>query len=242
MSAVATFVLLHGAWHGAWCWPRLVDELAALGHHGVAMDLPSEDPAAGLAAYVEVAVAAVHADPQVTPDEPTIVLGHSLTGIVAPLVAARLGAARVVYLCAFVPTAKSSFDDQVVAESGRMFAPRWRELSSRQETDSTGGSWWQPADAIEAMYHDCPDDVATDAAARLRPQHWELCHEPNPTSGPTARPGTFVLTTDDRVFDASWARAVARERLGSEAIELPGGHSPMLSRPADLAAVLDRLA
>ena len=45
---MATFGLVHGSWHGAWCWERLVPELEARGHRAVAVDLPAEDPAAGL--------------------------------------------------------------------------------------------------------------------------------------------------------------------------------------------------
>jgi pimeloyl-ACP methyl ester carboxylesterase len=44
---MATFGLVHGSWHGAWCWERLVPELEARGHRAVAVDLPAEDPAAG---------------------------------------------------------------------------------------------------------------------------------------------------------------------------------------------------
>jgi len=44
---MATFGLVHGSWHGGWCWERLIPELEARGHRAVAVDLPAEDPAAG---------------------------------------------------------------------------------------------------------------------------------------------------------------------------------------------------
>jgi len=51
---MATFVLIPGAWHGAWCWDRLVPELEDRGHSAVAVDLPCDDKAAGFERYVEV--------------------------------------------------------------------------------------------------------------------------------------------------------------------------------------------
>ena len=54
-------------------------------------------------------------------------------------------------------------------------------------------------------------------------------------------PELQILCRNDRAVDPDWSRRVARERLGVEAIELPGGHSPFLSRPAELAARLDAL-
>jgi len=43
---MTTFALIHGAWHGAWCWEPLIPELERRGHRAVAVDLPCDDPAA----------------------------------------------------------------------------------------------------------------------------------------------------------------------------------------------------
>jgi hypothetical protein len=51
-----------------------------------------------------------------------------------------------------------------------------------------------------------------------------------------------IVCRDDRAINPEWVRAAARERLGTEAIELGGAHSPFLTRPAELAQVLDALA
>ena len=48
---MATFGLVHGAWHGAWCWDLLIPELERRGHSAVAMDLPCEDPKASFSDY-----------------------------------------------------------------------------------------------------------------------------------------------------------------------------------------------
>ena len=51
---MTTFVLVHGGWHGAWCWELLAAELTSRGHRAIAMDLPTEDPTAGAERYAEV--------------------------------------------------------------------------------------------------------------------------------------------------------------------------------------------
>ena len=52
-------------------------------------------------------------------------------------------------------------------------------------------------------------------------------------------PSSYILCLDDALVGAAWARRAARERLDTKAIELPGGHMPMISRPDELAAALD---
>src|SRR5690606_33607700 len=85
-------------------------------------------------------------------------------------------------------------------------------------------------------------DVATAAARRLRPQGWGIADEPCPVAAWPPATYSLVLGTDDRVVSARWARDAAREVLEVEPVELPGGHAPMLARPAELADALVALA
>src|SRR4051794_28694438 len=102
---MTTFALVHGAWHGAWCWERLAPELEARGHHVVAMDLPIEDTEATFTDYADVVVAALEDDDEV------VVVGHSLAGQIIPLVPERRPVRRLVYLCAVIAGPGKSFDD-----------------------------------------------------------------------------------------------------------------------------------
>ena len=54
---MTTFALVHGAWHGAWCWERLLEPLERRGHGALAVDLPAEDLDAGLDAYADIVAA-----------------------------------------------------------------------------------------------------------------------------------------------------------------------------------------
>src|SRR4051812_17337066 len=93
-SAVATFVLVHGGYHGGWCWDRLVPHLEAAGHACVAPNLPIDDPAAGYDEYAEtvlkaMSAAGVGAVGTVGTVGTVVLVGHSLGCYITPMVAAR---------------------------------------------------------------------------------------------------------------------------------------------------------
>ena len=92
-----TFALIHGAWHGAWYWEPLAAELERRGHRAVAADLPCDDPAVTTIDNAKQVVEALGDADDV------VVVGHSLGGIVAPVVARLRPARRVVLLAALVP-------------------------------------------------------------------------------------------------------------------------------------------
>jgi pimeloyl-ACP methyl ester carboxylesterase len=98
----------------------------------------------------------------------------------------------------------------------------------------------EPDDAIREMYPRLSPQAAREAAGRLRPSTSPL--DSYPLSAPPDVATALIYTTDDEFFPPEWERFVAREVLGVDPIELPGGHFPMLERPEELADLLDRLA
>jgi pimeloyl-ACP methyl ester carboxylesterase len=80
---VSTFGLVHGGGFGAWCWERLIPELEARGYEAATVDLTPEDQAAGATRCAELVLQAFAAI-----EEPVLV-GHSLAGLIIPLVAAQ---------------------------------------------------------------------------------------------------------------------------------------------------------
>ena len=103
-------VLVHGSYHGAWCWDLLVPELERRGHRTVAVDLPTADPGAGAAEYANVVVAAIE------PGTEPVLVGHSMGGLVIPLVAAARPVRRLVFLAAMLPSPGRSTNDLRKAE------------------------------------------------------------------------------------------------------------------------------
>jgi pimeloyl-ACP methyl ester carboxylesterase len=226
-----TFVLVHGAWHGAWCWERLTPVLQERGHRVIAVDLPATDTAAGCAKYAEFVLDHVNG----VPDREMVVVGHSLGGLTIPLIAAARPVRRLVFLCALIPQPGVSLSEQL-REQPDMFAPGFQGGPARDELGRA--LWPDREEAIRAFYADCPRELAEPAAARLRPQASLPSAERSPLRRWPAVPSTYILARDDAAINPHWSRRAARERLAIEALELPGGHSPFISRPLELAEVL----
>ncbi len=229
---MTTFGLLHGAWHGGWCWQYLIPELQARGHRAVAVDLPTDDPQAGAERNAAIVCNALDSS-----DEDVVLVGHSLAGLTIPVVASLRPVRHLVYLCALIPRPGAAWDE-VAAEQ-----PAFGHYeSSIPAVGHPDGSASCPEErALELLYHDCPADLARWAARRLRRQNWRVSQEITPLAAFPDVPASSILCTADRAVDPAWSRAAAQGVLGVQPIELSGGHSPFLAQPARLAEVLHRL-
>jgi pimeloyl-ACP methyl ester carboxylesterase len=232
---MSTFALVHGAWHGAWCWERLTPELESMGHRVVAMDLPSDDGSASFDDYADVVCAALNEHP----GEDLILVGHSLAGNTIPLVAARRPLRRLVYICALLPIPGRPLVQQMSSDT-EMLHPDYALGLSQPDSDGRR-TWINEEKALFHLFDDCDADTAHGAFARLRPQATHPYRQPFSLSALPAVDTTYVLCNEDRLVNPDWARRAARQRLQVEVVELPGSHSPFLSRPRDLAILLDRL-
>jgi len=212
------FVLVHGAWHGGWCWAPLARELEERGHDIVTPDLPCNDLAADLQRYADT----------VGPHPDAIVVGHSFGGFVLPLIDAKLH----VYLNAFVPAPGRPPADVL----GDALHPDF----GGTERDGLGRSYWPSVDILaQRLYRGHGRPWPEWAFPRLRPQAQTPSLAPHPLGAmPTTR-SEYILARDDPSIRPDWSRSVARDVLGIDATELPGGHFPMLDRPAQLADILE---
>jgi pimeloyl-ACP methyl ester carboxylesterase len=232
---VTTFGLIHGAWHGAWCWERLVPELERLGHRAVALDLPCDDPAATVTTYAAVATGQLAGEE----DEPVLV-AHSLGGLTAALVAARRRVQGIVYLCALIAEPGDSLVDQLRAEP-EIFLRGW-DRGLGPPDDDRRRAWADFEVARETLFAGCTEEDARWAFDRLRPQAAAPYREACPLDHRPSVPVAYVVCDDDRIVNPDWSLRAARERLEIEPLEMPGGHAPHIARPAELAKTLARLA
>jgi pimeloyl-ACP methyl ester carboxylesterase len=223
---MATFCLVHGAWHDASCWELLTGELERRGHDCIAPVLPVETVGATFEDYAQVVI-----DRLVGHDEP-VVVGHSMSSAVVPLVAVARPVALLVYLC----PAMRGFP----APEGE--PPSRRAGYEPPPTDERDVSRWPIDRAVSDFYAHVDPALARQYAARLRPQWTGVFSAPYPLARPPQVPSAFIYAREDEVFDDRWSRWISQTMFGIEPIELPGGHFPMLEDPALLADHLDRLA
>ena len=228
---MSIFALVHGAWHGAWCWERVAPLLRDRGHDVVVPELPSEDTELGLEDYADTVERALGDSDEV------VLVPHSLGGLVGPVVAARRPLRALAYVCALVPEPGLSFSEQLGVSSERILL-----FEGGRMVDDQGRSYWDDREATTSiMYGDLERGDADWAFERLRPQAQKSQGEPSPAPPPGLR-AESIVGAHDRVVSPDWSRRVARERLGVDPVELPTGHFPMITHPQLLADALARLA
>jgi pimeloyl-ACP methyl ester carboxylesterase len=224
MATRPELVLVHGAWHGAWAWSRLLPVLEQRGWTASAVDLPSAGSTAGLGADCDVLRGVLEAS-----SAPKVVVGHSYGGTVVTQGAA--GVDSVVGL-AYVCAARPDVGDVV-----------WTDPRSPDEVP-----YWIRVDvedeAIHALhsetilYNDCAPDVVADAQARLKPQSLASFLEPVTAAAWRERPSAYLICERDNCVPAAAQEGLADGCGHVERVD--AGHSPFFSRPEDVEAFLDR--
>ena len=215
-----TLVLVHGAWHGSWCWEPLAD---ALGDVPVqTIDLPSagNDPAA---------LGDLHADAAALRSAlsniggPTVVLGHSYGGaVITEAVTADSGVVHLIYLCAFLLDEGESLAGAVGGTP-----PPWWDVRGDHVLVHT------PA---EVFYNDVSPELTARSVPRVSAHSLAAFEQPLTIAGWKAVPSTYVICEQDHAIPPFAQEAMA-QRAG-EVIRMNTGHSPFLSQPQALASLL----
>jgi pimeloyl-ACP methyl ester carboxylesterase len=221
---MATFCLLHGAWHDPWCWQLVATRLEEMGHNTVAPELPLDDPEAGYLQRVQPAIDALEGADQV------IVVAHSQSSALGPLVVSSRPVSALVYLCPRMGAIDLPDRAPAAFREGVPFPP----------ARSDGTTVWDPDVAGKVMYPRLSRERAQELARRLRPM--AMPPDRYPLREHPDVPTSLIYAADDELFEPSFERFVARDVLGIDPIELPGGHFQMLEDPDAIAELLDRLA
>jgi pimeloyl-ACP methyl ester carboxylesterase len=211
-------LLVHGSTQTPAAYDRLGAELTARGHRVVAPDLRTDRP--GWSAEQHAAAL----DAEVA--EPVLVV-HSAAGALVPALAAAFRPRHVVWLGAVIPDPGRSVMDEVGADPG-MFGTEWRSW--------TGDLAGRPEETAYFLYHDC--DLETLRWALSTSRLWPPRTVFSAPAADYSVSSTYVLPAGDRTLTPEWMHRAARERLGVEPVEVPGGHCPHVSRPALVAGIV----
>jgi pimeloyl-ACP methyl ester carboxylesterase len=206
-----------------------IDELRPLGHEGIAPALPLDDPGAHPSDHAAAVAAALPGDAEV------VVVAQSLGAFAGPLVAEHRPVAALILVSPMIP---------VPGET----AGEWWENTGHGEAiaelvDRLGPPDDWDSDAMTYVFlHDAAPEAAAAGAEYEAPLGPGMFNEPWPLERWPDIPTRVLAPRDDRFFPLEFQRRITRERLGIEVDEMDGGHVPMVSRPAELAARLDELA
>jgi pimeloyl-ACP methyl ester carboxylesterase len=233
------FVLVHGSWHGAWCWEKVIPLLEQAGHIVIAPDLPGHGQdrtpiaAITLEAYVDCIVNLLG-----MLNTPSILLGHSMAGIIISQVAEKVPEkiACLVYLAGFLPQN---------GESLLSLAKRQKpsKVTSPMRIVPEHNAVYFPSDGMRAFsYHGC-DESVFNAISPL------FCDEPflpwvAPVQITPERYGSvkrvYIECEQDQAIHLS-----SQQRMNAlsscEIFRLNSDHSPFYSEPQGLVEILLKL-
>jgi pimeloyl-ACP methyl ester carboxylesterase len=241
------FVLIHGGFHGAWCWDRTIPELERLGHEAIAIDLPAHGTrrnerstiADRAGAIVEVA------------GKDDVLVGHSGGGFDITYAADLIPdlPSFLIYLAAGLPiegkttleaTGGSKAEDEDYGSDVRELMTDETGMSAFIKPNEDGRIECTDFEAAwRFFYHDCDEQTARWAYDQLTPAPTEFLletvHLPNFWAADIPR--AYIWCRDDRAKPHSTSR-VTVDRLGVDPLYIDGSHSPFLSRPRELAELI----
>jgi pimeloyl-ACP methyl ester carboxylesterase len=220
-------VLVHGLWHGAWCWDAVLEALRPHGLDAVAIDLPMRS-LAGDAAVLRQALDAISGS--------VVLAGHSYGGAVITAGGAHPAVKRLVYLAGFLLEETESIS-RVAPEAG---IPATGLGDAMRFSADGQDVFIDPGLAVGLLYNRTPAAAIEGALARLRPVARGIFRARPEHTAWRDVPSTYVVCSDDRTVAPELERLMAAR--AEEMHEWDSDHSPIVSRPAEVAALLAGLA
>ncbi|MEJ7840208.1 MAG: alpha/beta fold hydrolase [Rubrobacter sp.] len=237
---MSTFLLIHGAWHGGWCWEKVVPLLEERGHEVVVADLPGHGdnhvpvPEVTLAAYGDHIAGVLDGQ-----TEPVVLVGHSMGGLVISEAAERrpekIG--LLVYLTGFLLPNGGTLFEMAQTDGESIVFPN-------ADVDEENGVVKIHEDrAKDVFYGDCSDEDVEKAKERLIPQPLAPFVTPvgvGEAFGRVRR--TYIECLQDRAIGPATQKRMYTGLPCEKVVSMGTSHSPFLSEPEELAGHLDSLA
>jgi len=234
-------ILVHGAWHGAWAWERVLPLLRDAGVSVVAIDLPGHGDDAGPLGDLHGDAARVRAELDRS-DQEVVLVGHSYGGAVITEAGEHPAVGHLVYLCALALDAgesctRAAVDDAAGAGISHEGRP---DLGGGLLIDEEQLARLDPGVAAACLYNDCDEETTRWAVNRLGAQPMITLQQEPAAVAWRSRPSTYVVCRYDFAIHPELQRLLAKRCTTS--VEWPAGHSPFFSRPDLVADLLIGLA
>jgi len=234
-------VLVHGAWHGAWCWERVVPILAERGLRATAIDLPGHggDASAMTDLHGDAARVAGILDEQ---GEPAVLVAHSYGGAVITEAGDHPLVEHLVFIAALVLDAGETCQKaatEEVAEAGLDWKGR-PNFGKAFIVAPDNTVTLDPTIAAQCLYNDCDDATVAWALDRLGPHPLGNLQQTPARIAWRTKPSTYAVCANDLVVHPDLERILAKRC--SSLVEWPTGHSPYLSDPDRVAALVAEVA
>jgi pimeloyl-ACP methyl ester carboxylesterase len=237
---MSTFVLVHGAWHGGWCWNKVAARLGAKGYRVEAPDFPGHGRDETLIAEVTLAdIVARICETIDRQPEPAVLVGHSYGGaIISQASELRPDKVRkLVYLTAILaadgqtPGGALAGDAQGIGPSELDYAPDGRSAMVKKEA------------LKPVFYGDCSDEDIAYAAEHLRPEAIAGLQTRLKLSQENwgRIPRIYIECTKDRAISLARQRQMVATIPCERVITLECDHSPFFSMPEALTEILAAL-
>jgi pimeloyl-ACP methyl ester carboxylesterase len=226
-------LLVHGSCHGAWCWDRLIHELAAQGVEARALDLPGHGADRTPASEVTLDLyARAVADAARDMGGRVALLGHSAGGY-AISAAAQIApdvVEKLIYLCAYLPKSGMSLSDMRKVWHQQPLLPHIRRADDGHSFTFAEGP------VPDLFYHDCSPQDVDFARANLCPQPMApQITSLDLNSDFEALEKHYIVCSQDRAIPPGYQRVMAQGLPPGRVTELDASHSPFLSMPGTLA-------
>lgn len=236
---MAHFLFLHGSWHGAWCWHKVLPRIRAAGHAAIAIDLPGRGRAPAVSCTVSLARMVRAAEAGLAPRTQTTVVVHSRNGIVASSLAERVPdrIKRSIYLASFMlPSGKRVLD----------YLPDRPSLLNKHVDINRLALWdWlQPEIYRDALYADCSEtDIALARALLVREPLRPALTRLKLTDARYGRvPRAYIRLTQDQAVSVSLQDRLLNETSVERVESIEASHSAYFSRPDALTSAILKLA
>ena len=232
-------VLVHGAWHGAWCWAALQAELDRRGVPSLAVDLPghgvSPRPIGGLHDDA-TAIAAVLDHLAAGGAGPIVLVGHSYGGaVITQAAAGRDDIAHLAYLAAF------ALDDgeSVLGCLGSLERHDVELAAAMVPSPDGSATTLDASNAPAALYGSCPPETIRAALPRLGPQSMSSMTETVSGAPRDTLASTYVVCSQDRAVHPEHQRVMAARCTTTHVLDTD--HSPFLSAVGSTADIIEHL-